>query len=191
MDTRPKLTNDANWRGDAIASQEEIEEANKALRDAADEDLSPSHWKVTAQGNVEKKMPSMIDPSQWNLGDIPEPEVLPDGEEVKVSIISVSDAETRERHLPYWRITLEVPDQPLIRELTYQLYKVYDGQSPRENFNTRRNLQDFFKAFKLDMHRPFDPERDWIGETAWCIVSMREDPQYGKQNQVRKWILPR
>jgi hypothetical protein len=172
---KPRLTDEENFRAD----KEEKE------------DLTPSHYKVHSSGKVEKMAGNMIDPTDWNLGDIPEPEVIPDGDEVKVTITSVIDAETKTGSIPYWRVTLEVMDQPLVKEFSHNLYKPFEGQTPKQSFNSKYRIQEFMRAFNLDMSRPFDPEIDWIGESAWCIVNMREDKEYGKQNQVRKWILPK
>ena len=134
---------------------------------------------------------NMIDPSEWNLGDIPEPAVLDDGDEVKVTITSVQDARTKMGDIPYWRITLEATGQPLVKEFSFNLYQPHEDQTEKQNYNAKYRIQQFMKAFGLDMSRPFDPEEDWIGESAWCIVSMKEDKQYGKQNQVSKWITPK
>jgi hypothetical protein len=169
---KPKLTDEENW---------------KVQSEQSSEDLKPSHFKVRSTGEVEKMSGNMIDPTEWGLGDIPEPEVLPDGEEAKVRIISVIDAETKNGGIPYWRVTLEIPDSPRVKDFSYNLYKPHDGQSQKESFRSKYNIQQFMKAFQLDMTRPFDPSSDWIGEEAWAIVGMREDPEYGKQNSIRKW----
>jgi hypothetical protein len=188
---KPRLTDESNWRGD-LPTEEEAIATNKALEDASrEEDLSPSHYKVHSSGKVEKMSGNMIDPTQWGLGDIPEPEVLEDGNEAKVRITSVRDAKTKEGDIPYYRVMLEVPDNPLVKDFSYNVYRPYDGQTPKQSFNTKYQFQQFMKAFNMDMSRPFDPETSWVSEEAWCIVSMKEDKEYGKQNQVRKWILPK
>lgn len=203
MAQKKKWTDEANFRGDRIRNpdsittevfddMEEVTATNKSLEEASRaEDLNPSHWKVHPSGKVTKMAGNMIDPSEWQLGDIPEPEVLDDGEEAKVTIAYVTDAETKSGGIPYWRITLEVADNPRVKDFSFNLYKPNDEQTPKQNFNTKYRIQEFMKAFNLNMSRPFDPEVDWLGEEAWCIVSMKEDKEYGKQNQVRKWILPK
>ena len=190
VDFRKHLTNESNWRFDKLTEEDKIR-INKELEEASNlESMVPSHFKVLPSGKVEK-MSNMIDPSDWNLGDIPEPQVLDDGEEVKVRITSVFDAETKSGAIPYWRINLEVPDKPLVKDFSFNLYKPHEGQTPKQDFNTKYAIQNMMKAFKLDMTRPFDPESNWIGEEAWAIVGMKEDPNYGKQNSIRKWILPK
>ena len=191
----PKLTDESNFRGDLL-TKEEKKESNKRLAAAVVEaerratEAEPFQ-RTPLEHRREKMSGGMIDPSEWGLGDIPEPEVLDDGDEVKVTITGVVDAKTRETGAPYYRITLEVADRPLVKDMFYNLYKPGGDQTPKQAFNTKYNFQHFMRAFSLDMSRPFDPESDWIGETAWCIVSMREDKEYGKQNSVRKWITPK
>lgn len=191
MASRRKLTNEENFRGD-LQTEEEKLETNKRLEEASREveDLSPSYYKVHSSGKVEK-MSGMIDPSEWGLGDIPDPEVLDDGDEVKVIIASVVEAETRKDSIPYYRVELEVSDRPLVKSFFYNVYKVHEGQTAKQAYNTKYSFQLFMKAFNMDMTRPFDPENDWVGDEAWCIVNMKEDREYGKQNTVRKWILPK
>jgi hypothetical protein len=190
---RKKLIDESNFRGD-LKEKEEITIPNKALEEASREeeiDLTPSHWKVTPDKRTTKMAGGLIDPTEWNLGNIPEPEVLDDGDEVEVTISSVTDAETRNGGIPYWRIMLEVADRPLVKPFPYNLYKPHEGQTPRQDFDTKYTIQHFMKACSMSMDRKFDPEMDWLGETGWCIVNMREDREYGKQNSVRKWILPK
>jgi hypothetical protein len=191
MPRKPRLTDESNFRGDLLEEGEK-KTINEKLEDASrEEDLTPSNYKVHSNGKVEKMAGSLIDPSDWGLGDIPEPEVLDDGTEVKVRITSVRDARTKDGDVPYYRVTLEVPDNPLVKDFSYNVYRPYEGQSENQAHDTKYKFQQFMRAFRMDMSRPFDPETDWISEEAWCIVSMKEDKEYGKQNQVRKWILPK
>jgi hypothetical protein len=188
---KPRLTDEENFRGD-LQTREEKVATNKLLEEASkEEDFSPAHFKVEKDGRVIPMTGNRIDPSAWGLGDIPEPAVLDDGTEAKVRIVSVRDAETNDQKIPYWRVTLEVPDEPLVKDFSHNLYKPHEGQSKKQDFNTKYAIQNFMKAFNLDMTNSFDPFTDWIGEEAWAIVGMREDKDYGKQNSIRKWILPK
>jgi hypothetical protein len=188
---KPRLTDESNFRGDLLEEGEKRNINEQLEETSMEEDLSPSNWNVHPTRGTTKMSGNMIDPTEWGLGDIPEPEVLEDGEEVKVTIISVREASTKDGNIPYYRITLEVSDQPLVKDILHQLYKVREDQSAKQKYNTKYIFQQFMRAFSLDMSQKFNPEIDWLGESAWCIVSMKESSEYGKQNQIRKWILPK
>jgi hypothetical protein len=59
----------------------------------------------------------------------------------------------------------------------------------KERNNTLWKLQSFKKAFgipdgKVDLD-------DTIGNEAWAIIGLKDDPEYGEQNSIKKLVLPK
>ena len=117
------------------------------------------------------------------------PEVVPENEEYKIRIISVT-ADTNKNGDPYIIPKFEVSDHPLAKDFTKYLHVPTKdlANSDRKKFErTRWAMVEFFECFGIDPQRPGD-EESWVGREGWAILGVSEDEQYGEQNYVKKFI---
>ena len=132
---------------------------------------------------------SMLDPTEWELEDSHEPFALRDGTEAKLRILEVQKGVDNERE--YLTIRLEVPEEPYSKDITHWL-NVPSRKMDAKHLNVARNdMLKFCQCFEIDRTRPFDPTEDWVGLEGWCILGLRKSEQYGEQNRIGKFIVPR
>ena len=130
---------------------------------------------------------SVFDPTEWNLGNVSEPQALPEGE-YKCRIISVRKGVDK-NSLEYWQPLLEVCDEPDSKDFTHFLHIPNKSEmSPKQYKRVCYALQEFMLAFELDFSVAFDPTQDWGGNEGWAILGVRRTDEYGDQNQIVKVI---
>jgi len=126
--------------------------------------------------------------------DAPEPTVLPKGTEVKVRIIQVRSGTSEKNGADYLMPVYEVlgDDMEMVKEFSDFLWVLDKGNlTPKEYARALDQFKKFTRCFGIDLSRPFDPEEDLIGLEGWIIVGLRKSDEYGEQNTVSKYILPR
>lgn len=172
--------------------EQPIESSNRAAELQARSNAIQREHGLTAKG----KTMSMIDPSEWNLDDSQEPYALRDGVEAKLRIVSVEKNQRRDRDGTitgeYWVVRIEVPDEPYSKEITDFLDIPDAKHMDAKRLNTARDkMRKFCDAFEIDRSRPFDPSDNWPGQEGWGILSLTVSPDYGEQNRVRRYIVPK
>jgi hypothetical protein len=111
--------------------------------------------------------------------------------EAKVRIIRVMSG-TDKNDLDYFQVLLEATEFPTSKDFTHFLHATnQDGMTPKQKERTNWSFKEFCNAFGFDFSRPFDPEDDWPGLEAWAILGVKKSDQYGDQNFVKTWILPK
>lgn len=133
---------------------------------------------------------SMIDPTEWNLEDSQEPYALKDGTEAMLRIIEVR-YDKRSDGSAYYTVRLEVPNEPFSKDITEWL-NVPELPLDAKRLNAaKQKMWHFMDCFGIDRTRPSDPLEDWVGQEGWCILSLSKSDQYGEQNRISKFIMPR
>lgn len=126
--------------------------------------------------------------------DVKEPQTQPDGR-YKLSIIKLKDGTSGENAqvpgapytMVYYRI--ENPKESPAALISECLMHVTEN-TPDDQVEMRAlGLKRFMTAFKLtkaDLAEANYPKLS--GRTAWADVVEKDDPEYGLQNSVKKWI---
>lgn len=137
----------------------------------------------------------MINPEDFGFGDGKEPYCLPDGSDAELKIIEVerrvkthTDGVTE---ILSFQVRFEIVGHDLSKEIG-QYIEIPNkklGNDKRYN-RSLYNLQEFFAAFNIDPG-PHDPVEEWPNKTGYVILSRSEDPQYGTQNRIRKYMSGR
>ena len=123
-----------------------------------------------------------------------EPTVLPKGTEVKVRIIQVRQGTSEKSGNDYLMPLYEVlgDGMEMVKEVSDFLWVLdKEALSTKEYARALDQFKKFAKCFGIDLSRPFDPEEDLVGLEGWIIVGLRKSDEYGEQNNVSKYILPR
>jgi hypothetical protein len=135
------------------------------------------------------KMP-IIDPSEWDLDNVPDLKILPAGSEVRLRILEViikPDTSGNEMLM----LRLDVADEPMVKEIYWNCH-VPGGRAftEKRNITLKRILSDMFSAFEFDKSATNDTA-DWLGKEAWAILSVvppSEDGKYSEKNDVARWL---
>lgn len=142
-------------------------------------------------------MSDLLDLSN-DMKDVQAPQILPAGTEAKLRIIRVKkgvDKNNVNYLMPLFEIdTGSLP--PGVR-LTKDFSKyiplpcatLREAQGDKRYEQAKYDLSQFFAAFGFDFSRPFDPETAMLNKTGWAILGVQEDPNYGEQNTIQKWIV--
>lgn len=136
---------------------------------------------------------SMLDLTQMQdeIEDSQEPTVADSGTEAKLRIVGVnSDYDKNDNE--YFMPLFEVTDAPMVKEFS-DFFHVpnRDKLTPKQYARSLNKIKNFTKAFGIDISRPIDYEDDLPGHTGWAILGARKDDEYGEQNTIRRYIVPK
>ena len=171
-----------------ITHYSEPEEKEVELENTV-ESYRKRNFTVSKQGTKERTM-SMIDPKEWSLDDAQEPYALKDGSEVTLRIIDVRH-DKRTDSSEYYTIRMEVPSEPFSKEITAWLNIPSRNLDAKRLNDAQHKMKAFMQCFSIDISALTDPLEDWPGQEGWAILSLSKSDQYGEQNRVAKYIVPR
>ena len=136
---------------------------------------------------------SMLDLTQIQdeIEDSQEPTVLKAGTEAHLQVVSVrSDVDKNDNE--YFMPVFEVIGEPMAKEFS-DFFHVPDreGLTEKQYGRALNKIKNFTKAFGIDISRPIDYEDDLPGHKGWAILGVRQDDEYGEQNTIRRYVLPK
>jgi hypothetical protein len=123
-----------------------------------------------------------------------EPIVLPKGTQVKVRIIQVRQGTSEKNDNDYLMPLYEVLGEgmEMVKEVSDFLWVLdKENLSTKEYARALDQFKKFAKCFGIDLSRSFDPEEDLVGLEGWVILGLKKSDEYGEQNTVSKYVLPR
>jgi len=128
-----------------------------------------------------------------DLNDTFEPATHSDGTEVKLRI---SDAEVRKGDKgQYFFVRIEDPEDFTIKDINHIMMVPSKDDNPKVQNARKRAINDFCEAFGVDVPSVETVEEasqyvqsNWPGNSAWAILRHSEDPEYGEQNRIRKFV---
>ena len=121
-----------------------------------------------------------------DLNDVQEPTTIDADSEVKVRIVGTTEGTDKNNH-PYLLARFDVPEEPTCKDFT-KFYSLPHGEmEPKKLNNAKWALKVFFDAFDIDPSGGIDLE-ELPGKTAWVILGVSSDDQYGDQNYIKKFI---
>lgn len=137
---------------------------------------------------------SMIDYSEMEkeIADAPEPTTLEAGQEIKARIINVRTGTSDKNDCDWFMPSFEYPDDPMVKEFNDFFWELDREKLTGKDFQRALyKLKMFTKAFGIDLSRPIDWETDLVGKEGWLIVGTRKSEEFGEQNTVRKYVIPK
>jgi hypothetical protein len=134
---------------------------------------------------------SYTDLSDMALDDSHELHVLPAGSEVEIRIIDVK--KDRDKNgLEYIMPRFEVVGDPYAADFSHFMHLPNKEEMDAKKLNRcKLALNTFLKAFGVDTGGRINFETDLSGLTGWAILGSRKDDEYGDQNTIRKWSVPK
>jgi len=126
------------------------------------------------------------------IADAPEPKTLPKGTEVKARIVSVRSGVSDKNECTWYQPVFDVPADPMVTEFNDFFWELDRGKLTAKQFQRELfKFKQFATAFGIDFSRPFSWEDDLPGKEGWLIVGVQKSDEYGEQNRVKKYILPK
>ncbi|MFA5699124.1 MAG: hypothetical protein WC954_05270 [Sphaerochaeta sp.] len=134
---------------------------------------------------------NVLDLGSENMDNIPDLEPAPDGSEVEIRLISHMTGFTKDDQLPYLSPVFELPDYPNAPDFNKFLWlpcdKLREIKGEKKYNQARRSMADFMEAFGITGPR-FDMT-EYYGSTAYAIVGIEENDEYGRKNRIKKFVL--
>ena len=120
-------------------------------------------------------------------GDAVEPKAMPAGE-YKLRITSALMGVDKNGH-DYFLPRFEIPKEPFAKEFTRFFGLPHSEMTDKQVNAAKFNLDSFKKCFKIKKDK-FSMD-EIIGMEGWAILGLGEDDEYGEQNYIKKFILPK
>lgn len=127
-----------------------------------------------------------------------EPTAVAGDKEYKIRIVGFIEKEIDNEMQKIWLTrtgkpcmmpVFEISSEPTAKEFNYYIGLPHDEMSEKEKNNSLWALEKFKKCFNVpDGKVDLD---DIIGNEGWAILGLKEDEQYGEQNFIKKFIVPK
>lgn len=128
----------------------------------------------------------MTDFVDINLDDTVEPYVIEAGKEVKLRIVKLEKRMNKNEE-PFLFPRFEVDGEVAAKEFTKYLPLPLDSDSPKDKNSKKAAIKAFYECFGISTSGSVGLE-DQVGKTGWAILGVSEDPEYGEQNYVKKFV---
>jgi len=124
-----------------------------------------------------------------STGDAVEPKAMPAGE-YKLRIVSAVMGVDKNDH-DYFLPSFEIPSEPYSKSFTKFYGVPHEGMDAKQENAARFNLGAFKAAFGIDDGKKFSMD-EILGLEGWAILGLgKEDPEFGVQNYIKKFIAPK
>jgi len=121
-----------------------------------------------------------------NLEDTPELSTVEEGE-YEVRCTDVEKRHSEKTGGDYLLLRLEIPTIPESEQITEVLMLPTENDSEKQQIRRKNAIKRAAQAFGVGISGGVETE-DFIGESAWCILTEEEDEEYGMQNRVRRFV---
>ena len=129
-----------------------------------------------------------------NLNDVPDLKALEDGEyELRltdVELRTVNNSASTYNGAQFLLLKFDVPSEPDSKGVTHTLFLPREVDDDKQKNARLRQLKAFCDAFDVDYTKGIDiDEMKASGATGWALLKMEEDPEYGEQNRIRRFVV--
>lgn len=129
------------------------------------------------------------------LDNIPDQTLLEDGTEHEVQVLKAEIGESKPENKTagqkYMKVMLKSTEEPDSKPMSDVFMLPFAGLET-DQFNQRgRALRTFFQCFQFDYtsgFNIFEETEQLVGLTGTVIVRLKDDPEYGEQNEVKKYL---
>ena len=123
------------------------------------------------------------------LNDAQELKSVPQGE-YQLRVLSCEVRNSKNTGGDFIMASLEILSEPLAKNINHVMMIPTSADDAKKQNNRKLAIRNFLQACGIDTSKGFAPS-DLEGCTAWALLVEEEDPEYGKQNRVRKWVAGR
>lgn len=129
-------------------------------------------------------MSSLLD---VDVSDAQEPIAVPAGTEAKLRIIGCNFDKNKNDE-DYILPRFEIVGEPLAKDFTKYLGIPHTGMDEKQLARAKWALKSFYDCFGIDSSKKLNPEEDFIGLEGWAILGLENNPEYGEQNYIKKFV---
>lgn len=129
---------------------------------------------------------SILDLSDMNIKETPDPIVVEADSEVELRILDVQ-LKTNKNGNPYILPRFEIINEPLAKDFTKYMEIPTRSLDAKKFERAKQTLKYFGEAFDIDFDSQLDIN-DLIGKTGWAILGVETSDEYGEQNYIKKFI---
>ena len=137
-------------------------------------------------------MPSFLD---VDTSKAVEPKAVPGDKEYKIRIIDFIEREVEGELVQVWESKagpcfmpiFEIPSVPTAKEFNNYYPLPHDGMTEKERAKAEWRIEEFKRAFKVPKGKV--ELKKLIGNEAWAILGLRNEPEYGEQNFIKKLLV--
>ena len=131
-------------------------------------------------------MTGILDLSQYDVNNTPDPTAVDEGEH-KIRIIECEGIKEDKNGNNYFMPRFEIPEEPTSKDFTYFIAMPNSSMDAKEMNRTLAKLKNFGLAFGLDFSHEISFD-DLAGLEGWALLGRKDDPEYGPQNYIKKFI---
>jgi hypothetical protein len=110
--------------------------------------------------------------------------------EYQLQILEVTEGEDK-NGLSYIMPRFEISGEPLSKDFTHFLHIPTKDMDAKKLNRVRFALNNFLKCFGIDVNGRINFMDQMPGKKGWAILGKKTDEQYGEQNFIKRFILPR
>jgi hypothetical protein len=122
-----------------------------------------------------------------NVDDAQEPIVVDAGTEVTLRITAVAEG-TNKNGNTYIMPRFEVENEPYCKDFSKYMELPHDEMTEKQRNKALWALKELCQCFDISLD---DDTEDWQGATGDAILGVSSDQEYGEQNFVKTFIIPR
>lgn len=118
-----------------------------------------------------------------------EPETVPGGEyQLRVLKAEIKQQKPEKGSGSFVQLRLDIPSAPKSKDITHVMMLPGQQDDPKQKNSRLAAIQNFLKACGFDnVNNIAETE----GSSCWAILTEEDDPEYGKQNRIRKFVAGR
>lgn len=124
-----------------------------------------------------------------NLDDVQEFKTVPEGE-YKLRILKSEVKTSQNTGGQYLSVLLDIPEEPLSKNISHIMMFPTASDDVKQTNNRKLAIVNFLKAFGFDPSNQIDLD-SMEGALGWAIVAEKDDPEYGLQNRIKKFVIPK
>lgn len=125
----------------------------------------------------------------FNDEDAVELGTLPGGTEAQLRIMDAKVGTSQKGSGDFLMIRLEIVNEPYVKDVSHVIMLPDSNQDDKSNNNRKLGMKQFRTAF--DIAPGGFSTNELVGRTGWAILAEKDDPEYGKQNRVKNWVVGR
>lgn len=132
--------------------------------------------------------------TDYNMDDVQDPTAVEAGE-YKIRIIDFGDGvREAESGNPFIMPRFEIVGEPLAKDFNNYLGLPYEGMDAKKLQRCLAQLKNFCIAFGitfdiLNACIATNEFEELLGLEGWALLSKKDDPEYGEQNGIKKFVL--
>lgn len=124
-----------------------------------------------------------------NFDEVFEPTSKKEGE-YQLRVLDCQVKESSKGKGSFLSAKFEIVGEPTAKDISHVMMLPKAEDDVKQRNKRLFAIQSFIKACGMDPAASFQPE-ELAGHTCWAILTEEQDPEYGTQNRVRRFSVPK